>query len=199
MSPPEVADHMLSLQEAACHNLNLVSPSHVVPQVLEALAVAVGRGLRLPIVYNSGGYDSQESLRLLDGIVDIYMPDLKFLADDLAQQYVRAPGYPTAARAALQEMHRQVGDLEIGADGVARRGLLVRHLVMPGLLKDSRQVLEFLAGEVSPDTRVNIMAQYRPQWEVTADGYPEIDRCPTEEEMERVREYAREAGLHRFA
>lgn len=199
MGPGEVADQMLSVQEAGCHNLNLVSPSHVVPQVLEGLAVAADRGLRLPIVYNSGGYDSLESLRLLDGVVDVYMPDLKFLADDVAKRYVRVPGYPAAARAALREMHRQVGDLEIGEDGVARRGLLVRHLVMPGLLENSRLVVEFLAGELSPDTCVNIMAQYRPQWKVAADTFPEIDRSPTPEEMELAHAQTREAGLHRLA
>jgi len=199
MGPPEVAVQMLSLQEADCHNINLVSPSHVVPQVLEALVVAVDGGLRLPIVYNSGGYDSLESLRLLDGVVDVYMPDLKFLSDDVAEPYVRAPEYPAAARAALQEMHRQVGDLEIDADGVARRGLLVRHLVMPGLLDNTRLVMEFLAREVSADTCVNIMAQYRPQWEVSADSHPEIDRCPTQEEMQRAYEQAQAVGLHRLA
>ncbi len=199
MSPEAVADLMLSVQVAGCHNLNLVSPSHVVPQVLESLSVAVNRGLRLPVVYNSGGYDALESLRLLDGVVDIYMPDLKFLADDLAERYLRAPGYAAAARAALREMHRQVGDLEIGEDGVAQRGLLVRHLVMPGLLENSRLVVEFLAREVSPDTCINIMAQYRPLWKVGGDAFPEINRSPSREEMDLARTQARDAGLHRFA
>ena len=199
LGPQEIATHMLELQEAGCHNLNLVSPSHVVPQVLEALVLAVDDGLRLPIVYNSGGYDALESLHLLDGVVDIYMPDLKFLGDELATRYVRAPGYPEAARAALREMHRQVGDLEIGADGVARQGLLVRHLVMPGLLEDSALAVEFLAREVSPDTCVNIMAQYRPQWKVGADSFAEINRRPTPEEMRQAQAQAQAVGLHRFA
>jgi len=199
LEPAQLAAAMLNIQEAGCHNVNLVSPSHVVPQILEALVVAAADGLRLPIVYNSGGYDSLDSLRLLDGVVDIYMPDLKFLSDEVAEGYVRAPGYATAARAALVEMHRQVGDLTLDADGVARRGLLVRHLVMPGLLENTAAAMRFLASEVSRDTCVNVMAQYRPQWQVNAASHAEINRRPTPAEMAQAHEVAREAGLHRFA
>ena len=199
MSSAQLASCMLKIQQADCHNINLVSPSHVVPQVLEALAEAVDLGLRLPIVYNSGGYDALESLRRLDGVVDIYMPDLKFLSDGVAERYVLAPGYAETARAALVEMHRQVGDLEVDRAGAARRGLLVRHLVMPGMLENTRQAMEFVAREVSANTCVNLMGQYRPQWQVGPGSYPEIDRRPTAQEMAEAVTCAREAGVWRFA
>ncbi|MFC1526347.1 radical SAM protein [Candidatus Latescibacterota bacterium] len=198
MEPGQLAGVMLELQEAGCHNLNLVTPEHVVPQILEALPLAIDGGLRLPIVYNTSAYDSRRSLRLLDGIVDIYMPDLKFLDEGLAERYLHAPGYPEAARQALVDMHRQVGALQVDDDGLARQGVLVRHLVMPGHLEDTARIMRFLAEEVSPDTYVNIMGQYRPAWQVGESAYAEIDRPPTPDELLRAYDLAREAGLHRF-
>jgi len=200
----DLASVFLGLQERGCHNLNLVTPTHVVPQVLEAAAVAAGRGLRLPIVYNSGGYDAAGTLRLLDGVVDVYMPDFKFWRPETAARYAGAPDYPERAREALLEMHRQVGPLRLGADGLARRGVLVRHLVLPGLVEESGAIFEWLAREVSPDTYVNVMGQYRPEWRVgEPDGegrkrFAEIDRRPRAWEMDAAHESARRAGLWRF-
>lgn len=200
----DLAAIFLWLQERGCHNLNLVTPSHVVPQVLEALALAAGRGLRLPIVYNSSGYDTVETLRLLDGVVDVYMPDFKFWRSETAERYTAAPDYPDRARAAILEMHRQTGPLRFGKDGLARRGVLVRHLVMPGQVEESAAIFAWLAREVSPDTYVNVMAQYRPQWRVgepDRTGQPlfaEIDRRPRAWEMEAAHECARRAGLWRL-
>jgi putative pyruvate formate lyase activating enzyme len=200
----DLAAVFLGLQERGCHNLNLVTPSHVVPQILEAVAIAAGRGLRLPIVYNSSGYDLVETLRLLDGVVDVYMPDFKFWRPKTAERYAAAPDYPDRARAAILEMQRQVGPLRLGADGLARRGVLVRHLVMPGLAEESAAIFEWLAREVSPDTYVNVMGQYRPQWRVgEPDGegrtlFREIDRRPRGWEMEAAYESARRAGLRRL-
>jgi putative pyruvate formate lyase activating enzyme len=200
----DLAAVFLALQARGCHNLNLVTPSHVVPQVLEALDLAAARGLRLPVVYNSSGYDSTETLRLLDGVVDVYMPDFKFWRAETAERYAAAPDYPERARAAVAEMHRQAGALRVGADGLARRGVLVRHLVMPGLLEESAAIFGWLATEVSPDTHVNVMAQYRPEWRVgEPDGaggrlFAEIDRRPRSWEVQAAHEAARLAGLWRF-
>jgi putative pyruvate formate lyase activating enzyme len=199
----DLAATMLSLQERGCHNVNLVTPTHVVAQVIEAVDLAAGRGLRLPLVYNSGGYDRVETLALLDGVVDVYMPDFKFWRGETAARYAEAPDYPEVARAALLEMHRQVGPLRLGRDGLARRGLLVRHLVMPGLAEESGAILEWLAREVSPDTWVNVMGQYRPAGHVGEPGaqgvrFAEIDRLPRRAEMEAVYEAGRRAGLWRF-
>ncbi len=187
---------MLDLQERGCHNINLVTPSHVVPQILEGLAIAADQGLRLPLVYNSSGYDAVETLRLLDGIVDIYMPDVKFWTDAIAARYTGVGDYGTIMRQAVREMHRQVGDLELDRDGIALRGLLVRHLVMPGQLDETAAIMRFLADEISPQTYVNIMDQYHP-W-ARAGQCPEIDRTITGAEYRQARELAREAGLHRF-
>jgi putative pyruvate formate lyase activating enzyme len=200
----DLASVFLRLQEAGCHNLNLVTPSHVVPQVLEAVAIAAGQGLRLPIVYNSGGYDAVETLRLLDGVVDVYMPDFKFWRRETAERYADAPDYPERAREAVLEMHRQVGPLQLGRDGLARRGVLVRHLVLPGLLEESGALFEWLAREVSPDTYVNVMGQYRPEWRVgepDREGrtlFAEIDRRPLARELAAAHESARRAGLWRL-
>jgi putative pyruvate formate lyase activating enzyme len=200
----DLAAIFLWLQDRGCHNLNLVTPSHVVPQALEAVAIAAGRGLRLPIVYNSSGYDTVETLRLLDGIVDVYMPDFKFWRSETAERYAAAPDYPDRARAAILEMHRQTGPLRFGRDGLARRGVLVRHLVMPGLVEESAAIFEWLAREVSPDAYVNVMGQYRPQWRVGEPGpggrplFAEIDRRPRAWEMETAGEAARRAGLSRL-
>ncbi len=163
---------MLGLQDLGCHNINFVTPSHVVPQILEALAVAAERGLRLPLVYNTGGYDRLETLRWLDGVVDIYMPDFKFWTPETGRELANTADYREAAKAAIQEMHRQVGDLVLDEHGLARRGLLVRHLVTPGGLDQTREILRFLAHEVSPNTFVNVMPQYRP--EGPADQHPAI-------------------------
>jgi putative pyruvate formate lyase activating enzyme len=200
----DLAAVFLSLQERGCHNLNLVTPSHVVPQVLEALTVAVGQGLRLPIVYNSSGYDTVETLSLLDGVVDVYMPDFKFWRRETAERYAAAPDYPDRARAAVLEMHRQKGPLRFGPDGLARRGVLVRHLVMPGLTEESDAIFRWLARDVSPDTYVNVMGQYRPQWRVGEPGpggkplFAEIDRGPRAREIKTAYESARRAGLWRL-
>ncbi len=195
--PDAIADMALALQAAGCHNINFVTPEHVVPQVLEALAVAVAGGLRLPIVYNTSAYDSLESLRLLDGIVDIYMPDFKFWTDAAGGRYLHARDYGERARAALAEMHRQVGDLRFTPDGVACRGVLVRHLVMPGLPDESAAIFNWLAA-VSPDTFVNVMGQYRPANQVSRTQFEEIDRPVTAQEMRQAHESARRAGLWRF-
>lgn len=195
-SAGELAVMMLALQRAGCHNINLVSPSHVVAQVLEALVPAVEAGLRLPLVYNTGGYDSTEALALLDGVVDIYMPDCKYGDAVRARRYSKVRDYVAVNRAAVREMHRQVGDLALDGNGIARRGLLVRHLVLPGDLADSGAVFRFLAEEVSRDTYLNIMAQYRPCYR--AGEFPELSSRPTYEEMERAYALAREVGLHRF-
>jgi len=191
----QLAELMLDLEGQGCHNVNFVTPEHVVPQVLEAVAVAVRRGIELPLVYNTGTYDSLQSLRLLDGVVDIYMPDFKLWTAELAARYLGAVDYPEVARAALTEMHRQVGPLELDADGVARRGVLVRHLVMPGLVGESRAIFEFLAS-LSPDIYVNVMAQYRPQHR--AHRFPEIARGPTAEEMRAALDAFHGAGLYRL-
>ena len=203
--PPEtIADVMLSLQEHGCHNINLVTPEHVVPQVLEAIAVAIPRGLNLPLVYNTSAYDSLESLRRLDGIVDIYMPDFKFWNNETAKRLAKAPDYPDRARDAIREMHRQVGALKFSPQGIARRGVLVRHLVMPGQLDETRAIFHWLATEISPDTYVNIMAQYRPEHHVGTVGqdghvkYADINRRPYREEILAAYEAAHEAGLQRI-
>ncbi|MFQ6110584.1 MAG: radical SAM protein [Nitrospinota bacterium] len=189
----EVAEAMIWLQRNGCHNINFVTPTHYAPLLVEAVDRATELGLRLPIVWNCGGYESLEALRLLEGIVDIYMPDIKFAGSEPARKYLKAPDYPEVARDALREMHRQVGDLEV-VGGVALRGLLVRHLVMPQDLAGSAQVMEFLAG-LSPDTYVNIMDQYRPCYQ--AGEFPELSRRITGEEFGRALEAARNAGLRR--
>ena len=196
--PHALANLMLRLQELGCHNINFVTPEHVVPQVLEAVVPAVKQGLRLPLVYNTSAYDSLESLTLLDGVVDIYMPDLKFFSPDLSERYLKARDYPEAAKAALKEMHRQVGFLQIGASGVATRGVLIRHLVMPGLLEESRAIFQWIAEELGPETFVNVMAQYRPAGKVGRGRYPEIDRPLESQEYRSALALARETGLIRL-
>jgi putative pyruvate formate lyase activating enzyme len=158
----ELASGMLSLQDRGCHNINFVTPSHVVPQILAALVIAVPKGLRVPLVYNTSAYDCVETLELLDGIIDIYMPDFKFWDTGSAKQLCRAEDYPAVARAAIAEMHRQVGDLVMDESGLACRGLLLRHLVMPRQLSGTRHIMAFIAKEISVNAYVNIMSQYRP-------------------------------------
>lgn len=193
----QLADMMLSLQTQGCHNINLVSPSHVVPQILEALALAADDGLKLPLVYNTGGYDALPTLKLLAGIVDIYMPDFKFADDETGKLLASAKGYATVAQAAIREMHNQVGDLVTDSKGIARRGIILRHLVMPGRLEDTRKIMKFLADEISPDTYVNVMGQYRPAHQ--AANYPELSRSLKRTEHRQAISIAREAGLHRLA
>ncbi len=195
-TPGRLAALMFRVLELGCHNLNLVTPTHVVPQILEALESAVEGGFDLPIVYNTGGYDSLDVLALLDGVVDIYMPDVKFFDPAVAKRLAGAEDYPAVVRAAVREMHRQVGDLELSDEGVARRGLLVRHLVMPGMLDDSKRIAAFLADGISRGTYVNVMAQYRP--EHRSCEHPPIDRPLSRDEWREAVRLAREAGLGRF-
>jgi len=195
-SAQQLAEIMLSLQSMGCHNINLVSPSHVVAQILEALPIAVARGLRLPLVYNSGGFDSPEALALLDGVIDIYMPDMKYGDSELAHRYSHVRDYVAVNRAAVKEMHRQVGELVIDADGLARRGLLVRHLVLPSGVASTAAVLRFLAEEISPNTYVNLMGQYRPCYR--AEEVPELDRVITAAEFGDALAVARRCGITRL-
>jgi putative pyruvate formate lyase activating enzyme len=193
VEPEEIAAMMLSLQEQGCHNVNLVSPSHVVPQFLAALLLAAEAGLQLPIVYNTGGYDSLKTLALLDGVVDIYMPDVKFADAEVGRRYSGVGRYPQANQAAVKEMHRQVGDLEIDERGVARRGLLVRHLVLPDGIAGTAELVRFLRDEVSPHTYINVMQQYRPCFR--AGELPPLDRPITRQEYAAALRLAEEAGL----
>lgn len=198
VTPQRLAAMMIELQRHGCHNVNFVTPEHVVPQIIEALPYAVELGLRLPIVYNTSAYDSLDSLQLMDGIVDIYMPDFKFWDEQLAFQYVKAKDYCQSARAAIKEMHRQVGDLVLDERGLARRGLMIRHLVMPGGIGGTRDIMRFIASEISANTYVNVMAQYYPAGKVTDDRYAEINRHVTEQEYREAISIAHDEGLHRL-
>lgn len=197
-SAAEIARMMLELQRRGCHNINFVTPEHVVPQVVEAVAEAVDGGLELPIVYNTSAYDRAEGLELMDGLVDIYMPDFKFWSEEASRHYMKAADYPAAARAAIREMDRQVGPLVLGGDGLARRGLIVRHLVMPGMLDETEAILQWVARELGPDTYVNLMDQYYPAAAVEEGAHPEIDRRLAPEEFRRAREIARDLSLRRL-
>lgn len=196
VTPQKMASIMLELEEMGCHNINLVSPTHVVPQIVAGLAVAIQAGLRLPVVYNTGGYDSQVALELMEGLIDIYMPDMKYADPEVAERLSSAPDYPEVNQAAVKEMHRQVGDLEIDERGLAKRGLLVRHLVLPKGLAGTEEVARFLVDEVSPYTYVNIMGQYRPAYR--AKEFPEIDRPVRRDEVREAKRRAGQVGLHRF-
>ena len=195
VGPEEFAELMLNLQRMGCHNINFVTPTHYAPQIVSALPLAIEAGLELPIVWNCGGYESLEVIRLLEGIVDIYMPDVKYSDDIYAKKYSRAPDYFGVAKEVLREMHRQVGDLEIDGRGVARRGLLIRHLVMPGAVAGTEKVAQFIAGELSTESYLNIMDQYRPCYK--AETVPEINRRITGEEFSAALDAARATGLHR--
>jgi putative pyruvate formate lyase activating enzyme len=192
----ELAAMMLALQAQGCHNINFVSPSHVVAQIIEAVAIAAAQGLRLPLVYNTGGYDSPEALRVLDGVIDIYMPDMKYGDSSMARRYSKVRDYVAVNRAAVKEMHRQVGDLVLDAHGIARRGLLVRHLVLPERIAGTAQVLAFLAREISADTYVNLMDQYYPCYR--ADEYPPLDRPISADEYRDALRLAERYGLKRL-
>ena len=196
VEPEELASMMLTLQRQGCHNINLVSPSHVVAQILAAVSIAAPRGLRLPLVYNTGGYDSPEALGLLDGVVDIYMPDMKYGDSEIAHRYSHIRNYWEVNQAAVREMHRQVGDLRISAEGLAQRGLLVRHLVLPADVANTEKVLAFIAGEISRNTYLNIMAQYRPCYR--AADYPPLDRPITRKEYQDALAVAARYGLERL-
>jgi len=194
VSAERLATMMIQLQDGGCHNINFVTPTHFVPQILEALVEAKKMGLAVPLVYNCGGYESVETIRLLDGIFDIYMPDAKYGSDEVALKYSNAPDYTKYMKAAILEMHRQVGDLVVEG-GVAVRGLLVRHLVLPNDIAGTAGVVRFLADEVSRNTYLNVMAQYRPAYR--ARSCPEIDRPLTLQEYGEAVRQAREAGLSR--
>ncbi|MBW1975359.1 MAG: radical SAM protein [Deltaproteobacteria bacterium] len=195
VTPNQLAEIMLWLQKQGCHNINFVTPTHVIPQILESLPPAIEKGLNVPLVYNSSAYDRVPALRLLDGVFDIYMPDFKFWKSESAAKWCTAPDYPRRAREALKEMYRQVGDLAI-RNGIAERGLLVRHLVMPGCVDETREILRFLATEISVHTYVNIMDQYRPCGEAFND--PLLRRRITGDEYLSALEFAREVGLTRL-
>jgi putative pyruvate formate lyase activating enzyme len=196
-APPErLAGMMLDLQASGCHNINFVTPEHVVPQILEALPLALERGLRLPIVYNTSAYDSPDSLELMDGVIDIYMPDLKLAGSEQTRRYLGKREYFQVASRNVAEMQRQVGELVLDEQGLARRGLIVRHLVMPGLLEETEAVLRFVAEQLGPGTYVNLMGQYYPAGKT--ERYPEIHRRPYAEELVRAYEIAEELGLRRL-
>jgi putative pyruvate formate lyase activating enzyme len=196
VSARELAEIMLDLQAAGCHNVNFITPTHYAPQLIAALPFAIEQGFRLPLVYNCGGYEALEAVRLLDRIVDIYLPDIKFLDSHASERYLDgAVDYPEVVRTVVKEMYRQVGDLVVDAHGIAQRGLIVRHLVMPGMQQDSDAVLRFIADELSPQTYVNIMDQYRPCFQ--AKRSPEIARRTTGAEHRAVVEMAHQLGLYR--
>jgi putative pyruvate formate lyase activating enzyme len=196
VSSEALAHMMLQLQGLGCHNINFVTPTHVVPQILDALRHAIEGGLNVPLVYNTGGYDAVATLKLLEGIFDIYMPDFKFWDPEAARRYLKAPDYPEKAREAIREMHRQVGDLMLDEKGIALRGVLLRHLVMPGGLAGTREIMRFVSREISPDTYVNIMDQYHPCG--NAAKYPPLDRRISRDEYEDALSAAREEGISRL-
>jgi putative pyruvate formate lyase activating enzyme len=196
MPVERLAEVMLELQQHGCHNINLVTPTHQMPMILRALSMAARQGLSVPIVYNCGGYESLDAVKLLDGVVDIYMPDFKYADPEMSLKYSKAEDYPSAAKAVIKEMHRQVGDLVIDESGVALRGLLVRHLVLPGGIAGFREVVRFIAEEISINTYINIMDQYYPCYQ--AFDYPPLDRRITRKEFAEALNLAREAGLVRL-
>lgn len=195
-SKKELARIMLFLQAKGCHNINLVSPTHVVPQILEALELAAESGLHLPLVYNSGGYDSVGTLRILDGVIDIYMPDMKYGDAEIAGELSDVENYPEINRAAIKEMHRQTGDLEVNGEGLAKRGLLIRHLVLPLGLAGTKSIMSYLSSEVSRNTYVNIMDQYHPCYK--AFQVPSLRRRISSVEFGEALSFAREAGISRL-
>jgi putative pyruvate formate lyase activating enzyme len=195
VAPERMAEMMLSLQKRGCHNINFVTPTHFVPQIVEALDVAAAQGLRLPLVYNCGGYESVETLKLLEDVFDIYMPDAKYSSSEAAEQLSGAPDYPERMQESIREMHRQVGDLELDDRGIAVRGLLVRHLVLPNGLAGTQEAMEFLAS-LSQNTYVNVMAQYRPCYR--AGEVQAIARRITSGEFQEALRMALEAGLTRL-
>jgi putative pyruvate formate lyase activating enzyme len=196
VEPENLAVMMLSLQRRGCHNINFVTPTHVAPQILQGLSIAIEHGLNVPLVYNTGGYDKAETLKILDGIFDIYMPDFKFWDAKWSERFCKAPDYRKIAVAAIKEMHRQVGDLIVDEAGIAVKGLLVRHLVMPNDVAGTREIMEFLAEKISKDTYVNVMDQYHPCGKAIGD--PAINRRIIRNEYIAALRLAKEAGLHRL-
>jgi putative pyruvate formate lyase activating enzyme len=196
IEPEQLAAIMLELQQRGCHNINFVSPSHVVPQIMAGVLIAAQAGLKIPLVYNTGGYDSIAMLKLLDGVIDIYMPDMKYADPQTARRYSKIRNYPQVNQKAVKEMHRQVGDLQLDERGIATRGLLVRHLILPENIAGTDRIVKFLSQEISEDTYVNLMDQYRPSYR--AHQYPELNRSISQEEYQSAVELARKSGLHRF-
>ncbi|MBZ9572703.1 radical SAM protein [Patescibacteria group bacterium] len=190
-----LAEMMLELQKLGCHNINFVTPTCQAPQILKALALARGQGLKIPLVYNTNAYDSVETLKLLNGIIDIYMPDAKYSDDEIALKYSNAPGYFEIMKKAIKEMHCQVGDLVINENGIAQRGLLVRHLVLPNNLAGSEKIFQFLAQDISKNTFLNVMNQYYPHYQ--SHRYPELSRPITSNEYKKAIQLAKKAGLRR--
>lgn len=188
----QLAESMLELQRIGCSNINFVTPTHLAAPIAAAIELARAVGLNIPTVYNTGGYDSVETLKLLEGLIDVYMPDMKYADARVAEELSAAADYPQVSRAAVKEMHRQVGDLQIER-GLATRGLLVRHLVLPDKLAGSSEIIDFLAGEISAGTTINVMGQYRPCYQTHA--HSRINRQPTADEIASARQYAREKGL----
>lgn len=192
-----LAETMLNVQNMGCHNINLVTPTHYLPNIVNALNMAVPKGLKLPLVYNTGGYEREETLKLLEGVIDIYMPDCKYMDPEYAAKFSsEAYNYPYYVKKALKEMYRQVGDLILDARGIARQGLLLRHLVLPNRVAGTREFLQFVAEELSKNTYLNIMRQYRPEYK--AKDYPEINRRITSKEYQETLEWAKELGLNRL-
>jgi putative pyruvate formate lyase activating enzyme len=200
VEPSALAEIMLELQEMGCHNINLVSPSHVVPQILAATLIAAQAGLCLPLVYNTGGYDSLTALGLLDGVIDIYMPDMKYASQQTARVYSKVSRYPQINQAAVKEMHRQVGDLQIDERGLALRGLLVRHLVLPKGLAGTDAIVRFIAEQISTNTYLNLMDQYRPEYNVRSNPnqFPKLAHPLSRQEYQAALEMAQVAGLQRL-
>jgi putative pyruvate formate lyase activating enzyme len=196
VSADKLAQMMLALQGLGCHNINLVSPTHVVPQIMQALLIAAGEGLSTPLAYNTGGYDNMETLRLLDGVIDIYMPDMKYFSQQTGERLSGIKNYPAINQVAVREMHRQVGDLVFDKNGVAIHGLLVRHLVLPGGAAETEKIMHFISEEISLDTYVNIMNQFRPEYQ--AGDFPEINRRISQKEFEAAFQSAVDAGLRRL-
>lgn len=196
VEPEDIAAIMLELQSMGCHNINFVSPSHVVPQIMAAVLIGAKAGLNIPLVYNTGGYDSMAMLKLLDGVVDIYMPDMKYSDQENARRYSKIRNYPHVNQDAVREMHRQVGDLEIDDQGIARKGLLIRHLVLPEDIAGTQEIIRFISNEISTNTYLNLMDQYRPSYK--AHNYPELNRRLTTEEYQAAVSAADIAGLKRL-
>lgn len=194
--PEAIASMMVELQSRGCHNINFVSPSHVVPQIMAAVLIAAQAGLRIPLVYNTGGYDSMAMLKLLDGVIDIYMPDMKYSDSLTARRFSKIRNYPQINQAAVKEMHRQVGDLRVDDRGVAQRGLLVRHLVLPDGIAGTNKIAKFLSDEISPDTYLNLMDQFRPAYK--AHQYPKLNRRLTSQEYQTAVKTVLATGLHRL-
>jgi putative pyruvate formate lyase activating enzyme len=196
VKPEELSSIMLELQNMGCHNINFVSPSHVVPQIIAGVFIAAQIGLKIPLVYNTGGYDSLAMLILLDGIIDIYMPDMKYADAQIGKKFSKIPNYPEINQTAIKEMHRQVGDLQINSKGIATRGLLIRHLVLPNNLAGTDKIVSFLANKISSNTYLNIMDQYHPSYR--SNNFPEINRRISVDEYQQAVQWARTAGLNRL-